>query len=47
MFQPLLDFIQFDFVQYMLMSEILFCLIRIVKLTMTGRMSSMMRSKHD
>lgn len=45
MFQPILDFIQFDFVKYMLMSEIFVCLIRIVKCTMTGRMSSMLEVK--
>lgn len=45
MFQPILDFIQFDFVQYMLMSEILVCLIRIFKTCMTGRMSSLIEAK--
>lgn len=45
MFQPILDFIQFDFVKLMLMSEIFVCLIRIIKCTMTGRMSSLLEVK--
>ena len=47
MFQPIVDFIHFDFVQYMLMAEIFYCLVRIIVLTCTGRVSSHYRSKHD
>ena len=47
MFQPLVDFIQFDFVQYMLISEVFVGLIRIIKLTCTGRISNSLRSSHD
>lgn len=45
MFQPILDFIQFDIVKLMLVSEIFYCLIRIIKCCMTGRMSSMLEVK--
>ena len=47
MFQPILDFIQFDFVKYMIMSEVLVGLFRIIKLTCTGRISHCLRGSHD
>ena len=47
MFQPLVDFIQFDFVKYMLLSEVFVGLMRIIKLTCTGRISSTLRGNHD
>ena len=47
MFQPLTDFIQFDFVKYMLLSEVFAILLRIIILTCTGRLSSCFRSHHD
>ena len=46
MFQPLVDFIQFDFVKYMLISEVFVVLVRIIKLTCTGRISSSL-VRHD
>lgn len=47
MFQPLVDFIQFDFVQYMLMAEVVACLLRIIKLTATGRVAHCFKGSHD
>lgn len=45
MFQPILDFIQFDIVKLMLVSEVFVCLIKIIKTCMTGRMSSLLEVK--